>query len=300
MLLFSDWRDFDERPGVYEIHFPNGLFYIGKSKNVRKRASEHTARLRRNAHNNPRMQAAFNKYKKVFFNIIQYCESDEEAMRIELRHIAAHKGNKKCANVSSGDWVKNADYVKYFSKPTLWVYLPTGLTYRTQSKNEWGNIFGLTNRWDKQKKIAVAMSRQHAMELHLNYWQDWLRQEAAKLERAQVQDRKKKEKSIKTWWYHMRNKNTGRAALARDTYEWKRFKPCEGWEWRRYGEQWPEAKQITPPKAVIGRHPVLGKKQWPSIGACARSLNRSHVSVFKALRGTRRTCAGWILNLLEL
>jgi hypothetical protein len=299
LLMTNDWRSFEAKPGVYEIHFPNGLFYIGKSINVKKRLSEHLARLKSKKHRNSRMQRTYNKHKNCSFNIISYCYDDLSAAHLEQKHIAQHKNNKKCANVALGDWVLNADYIEYFTKSTLWVHLPSGKTHLSPSKGTWSlEIRGFV-RSDGPLQCAVANSHEHARELHLDYWRKWVKKEVNKLDKSQLAQREKEENIKKRWWYHMKNTITGRATLARNTYEWEKHKASEGWIYRRYGEQWPKAKNITPPKSVQGYHPTMGSKRWGSIGACAREINRSHMSVLKSLRKEHRACAGWNLTFCD-
>lgn len=63
--------------GVYEIlNTKNGKRYIGSSKELEKRFSQHRASLRNNNHKNNHLQRAFNKYGEENFNfsIIVYCD----------------------------------------------------------------------------------------------------------------------------------------------------------------------------------------------------------------------------------
>ncbi len=54
--------------GVYEIRNKvNGKTYIGSAVDMAKRLYEHFRRLRRNEHENPRLQNAFNKYGEAAF-----------------------------------------------------------------------------------------------------------------------------------------------------------------------------------------------------------------------------------------
>jgi group I intron endonuclease len=56
-------------PGIYEIrNTRNGYRYVGCSKNVANRWQYHLYRLRKGTHQNPRMQAAWNKYGEGLFD----------------------------------------------------------------------------------------------------------------------------------------------------------------------------------------------------------------------------------------
>ncbi len=54
--------------GIYRItNTTNGMFYIGSAVNLYKRRGTHSYYLRRNAHHNPKLQAAWNKYGEASF-----------------------------------------------------------------------------------------------------------------------------------------------------------------------------------------------------------------------------------------
>lgn len=68
--------------GVYKITSPSGKFYIGSSKNIKRRFIEHKCKLRKQTHPNHILQNACNKYglDSLIFETIETCCS---AMRIE-------------------------------------------------------------------------------------------------------------------------------------------------------------------------------------------------------------------------
>ena len=58
----------DNEPGIYFIRNKvNGKVYIGQAQQLRWRKSTHRGQLRRNAHYNPRLQSAWNKYGEDSF-----------------------------------------------------------------------------------------------------------------------------------------------------------------------------------------------------------------------------------------
>jgi group I intron endonuclease len=63
-------------PGIYRLTFPSGSCYVGSSINMRRRVMQHLSYLRRGAHPNPSLQAAYNKYSpRIETEAIEYCES---------------------------------------------------------------------------------------------------------------------------------------------------------------------------------------------------------------------------------
>lgn len=66
--------------GVYRItNTRNGHFYVGSSKNIGKRITQHKVDLRRNAHHSPYLQRAWNKYgeESFEFSLIEECSIDD-------------------------------------------------------------------------------------------------------------------------------------------------------------------------------------------------------------------------------
>lgn len=72
--------------GIYKISSPNG-FYIGSSKNIRKRFQDHLSSLRRGKHCNQVVQRAFDKNdSKLDFSIIELC-SESTLLEREQHYI---------------------------------------------------------------------------------------------------------------------------------------------------------------------------------------------------------------------
>lgn len=70
--------------GVYKIvNTINGKIYIGSSKDIDRRWSEHIRALELNAHANPHLQNAWNKYgsKSFEFEIVEQCDEKHQYER---------------------------------------------------------------------------------------------------------------------------------------------------------------------------------------------------------------------------
>lgn len=65
--------------GVYKItNLINGKFYIGSSKSLYKRLSEHFEKLKKGTHKNPHLQSSYLKYGNVFkHEILKICKPNE-------------------------------------------------------------------------------------------------------------------------------------------------------------------------------------------------------------------------------
>ena len=77
------------KSGIYKItNTVNGKFYIGSSADIAQRFCAHKSDLRRNAHNNPILQRAWNKHgpDKFTFEIIEECSSDQKLLFEREQH----------------------------------------------------------------------------------------------------------------------------------------------------------------------------------------------------------------------
>lgn len=92
--------------GIYKIeNLVNGKIYIGQSKQIRQRWSEHKKELRKNRHKNIYLQRAWNKYGENYFKheILELC-SEEKLDERECYYINLYEtfDNDKGYNLTSG------------------------------------------------------------------------------------------------------------------------------------------------------------------------------------------------------
>ena len=109
--------------GVYKISnnlCPQGKYYIGYSCDIHKRWGTHRSTLKTNKHCNILMQRAYDKYGAECFTyeILQECETEEEAKNIELSYLEDLTIRDKLYNLhynsSGGDTMKhhpNREYI---------------------------------------------------------------------------------------------------------------------------------------------------------------------------------------------
>lgn len=87
--------------GIYQIrNRRNGKRYLGSALNLSKRWSNHVTRLRKRHHNNPHLQAAWDKYGEEAF-VFEVLEQDLEATVLIVReqHHLDHADWKKLYNI---------------------------------------------------------------------------------------------------------------------------------------------------------------------------------------------------------
>lgn len=82
--------------GVYYLFIGN-YFYIGSSRNVRKRIARHLADLVANRHANQKLQRVFNKHLQFRFFV---CEVTDDLRAAEQLEINKSINDKYCCNLS--------------------------------------------------------------------------------------------------------------------------------------------------------------------------------------------------------
>ncbi len=97
--------------GIYNIiHKESGKYYIGSSKDIKKRFNRHLNELKRNIHHNIYLQRAWNKYggKSFEFKIVEHC--DKEVL-FEKEYLHIDRGDNKLlynlGSVGGGDNLSN-------------------------------------------------------------------------------------------------------------------------------------------------------------------------------------------------
>ena len=93
--------------GIYQIRcVVSGRSYVGSSKNIQLRFKHHRNDLRRGAHHNFKLQAAWDKHGSEAFeyNIIEVCEAFELIQREEahIRELNSFKDGYNCSQMGSG------------------------------------------------------------------------------------------------------------------------------------------------------------------------------------------------------
>lgn len=89
---------------VYRItNMANGEYYIGSADSFARREWQHKYDLRRGAHKNPRLQAAWNKYgEEMFvFEALEELREGQSQLQIEDMYLMQHVGNPECYNINT-------------------------------------------------------------------------------------------------------------------------------------------------------------------------------------------------------
>jgi group I intron endonuclease len=88
---------------IYRItNMANNKFYIGSALSFERRSWQHKYDLKRGAHKNPRLQAAWNKYgEEMFvFEILEEIPAGEDQLAWENKYLHVHVGQPDCYNIN--------------------------------------------------------------------------------------------------------------------------------------------------------------------------------------------------------
>jgi len=89
---------------IYQItNMANGKYYIGSSESFARREWQHKYALKRNAHKNPRLQAAWNKYgaDAFVFEILEEILDASTQLQVEDTYLRQHVGKPECYNINA-------------------------------------------------------------------------------------------------------------------------------------------------------------------------------------------------------
>jgi group I intron endonuclease len=88
---------------IYQItNMVNGKYYIGSAESFARREWQHKYDLKRNAHKNPRLQAAWNKYgaEAFVFEVIEQVPPGASPLQVEDTYLVQHVGKPTCYNIN--------------------------------------------------------------------------------------------------------------------------------------------------------------------------------------------------------
>ena len=88
---------------IYRItNMANGKYYIGSADSFARREWQHKYDLRRKAHKNPRLQAAWDKYGEdmFVFEVLEEVPEGESQLQMEDKWLKDHVGKPECYNIN--------------------------------------------------------------------------------------------------------------------------------------------------------------------------------------------------------
>ena len=84
--LVQHTPDYEVVSGIYLIYYKRNRVYVGSSQDCLTRWKHHLWDLQANRHDNPPLQAAFNKYgsEKLVFELIEFCSQDDLLVKEQI------------------------------------------------------------------------------------------------------------------------------------------------------------------------------------------------------------------------
>jgi group I intron endonuclease len=90
------------KQGIYKIlNLATDHFYVGSAVDLQRRKTRHFSELRNKKHNNPRLQAAWNKYGEAnfVFSVLEYVVDRANLYSAEDRWLRGHANTSYCYNM---------------------------------------------------------------------------------------------------------------------------------------------------------------------------------------------------------
>jgi len=284
-------------PGVYLITSPTGRYYIGRSKDIRKRCLAHQYRAYSDAEENQILNRSIRKYKmRMRYQVLLQTHNEQDAVYFEEQYIRMHWRDGMCMNAKTGDKI-TGDYNKdHKSKSVRYVHCLTGGSIVFKSRVEAARFFGLQSGTAPRSRGLLLQET-----CSMQSVDDWNRRviDEAYAEGCQRRVSHKnmllarhEDGSVMRFdgVKHLMQTHGGAAVSA-----FYQQRPSKGWLYRRAFEPWP-----TPRKSQVQKIGVMIKAThvdtgqitvYTSIGDARRKLGVSHTSVLKALRKERKTAA---------
>lgn len=166
-------KELSGKSGVYQIrNLINGKIYIGSSKNLLARKTQHFSDLKHGRHENPHLQHAYDKYKKdnFMFEIIEFCDTGDR-IKIEQYWVNKFYRTRQCYNINSICELPNPRYGECNNRSTKVVCLDNMKVYN--SLNEGSKDMGTNRR--AIGSCCTGKNRMAADGTHWVYYDDFLK-----------------------------------------------------------------------------------------------------------------------------
>lgn len=314
-MTFSDIINQEATPCVYCIDFPNGMFYVGRTIDIRRRARKHQREAMSSKHTNLALQRCFRKYEgEEDWGIIKTFATAEEAVEFEASYIEEFWDDPMFLNQKKGDAI---DEVFNKDKHTKTCYFMNPYTLRlvecdavSTLRREWGYTgHAVYNRpYFLAYGETIEECERDAARLLVEHFEKIVKQNEKERVRELVKREKSRRKEMRRSWFHARNVVTGEhkvvkgikglneAGLAQMWYKGR--KRNDEWEVRRYGEDWKPVRDevITPAKPIYGMDAEGRLMRWQSRGECARFFNGKNQSWVSKIMKRGGKYKGWRLS----
>lgn len=139
---------------IYRItNMANGKYYIGSADSFARREWQHKYDLKRGAHKNPRLQAAWNKYgpDMFVFEVIEELPEGANQLQIEDTYLMKCVGQPDCYNINA-----HAELARLGLKHTEASKLKTSISRKGKAAGEKHYRYGQTVTAKVREKIGAT------------------------------------------------------------------------------------------------------------------------------------------------
>jgi len=314
-MTFDEIINTTIEPVVYSIDFPNRMFYVGRTIDIKRRATKHRQEAFSEKHANLALQRCFRKYhNQETWGIIKRFDSAEEAVQFEDSYIEEFWDDPLFLNQKRGDTI---DALYNERKHTKTCYFMNPYTLRlvecdavSTLKREWG--FTGNAVYNRPYFLAygetIEECERDASRLLVEHFDKIVKQTDKQHARELKKQQKSRRKEMRRSWFHARNVVTGEHKIVKGikglkeaglTQMWHKGRKCEDeWEVRRYGEQWKPVRKesLSPAKPIYGIDPDGRQVEWVSRGQCARFFNGKRSSWVSKIMKRGGKYKGWRLS----
>ena len=335
-MTYEEIIEQEPQPIVYSIDFPNGMFYVGRTVDVSRRAKRHFHESMRSAHSNTAMERCFKKYKfQETWGVIKTFGAAKEAVDFEAMYIEEFWDDPLFLNQKRGDKFTALENERQHSKLAYYMNAYTKMMWRSEKKGELRHQMGQkgyqplpSGIGGKCHRVLAYGSTPEECEadaeriLRRDFLRICKKIDPVRSKRYIATNQKynaiRKEQRRKNWLkksYVVKDLKSGRVFVQRrskltseqtNVLE-KGVRPWSNYNVRKYGEDWADfvpGKMGNEPKPIIGVHKSGEIGEWASLGAFAREeLNAKTKSRKNALRKQAAdtikrngTCHGWELK----
>jgi predicted GIY-YIG superfamily endonuclease len=286
-------------PVVYSIEFPNGMFYVGRSVDVARRAKKHFQTAMLHKHDNLALNRCFMKYKdQVVWDIVRSFDSAEEAVDFESAYIEEFWEDPMFLNQKRGDKIDALYNERRHTKPVWYMNPYTGGMWRDETASTMRKVlgqegYGKPKKWghiakgntpEECRAEADRILRGDFKKICLQVHRDSTPTCKAMSESYLKKHREKlRIKAIKRKMI-VKNLNTGRVWLSRKSdltaaqsrVRTEGVRPWSEFNVRGYGQAWAEFKPAKQgwcdAKSVVATSPDGTINTYESVGTAVRSL----------------------------
>lgn len=300
----------EPQPMVYSIDFPNGMFYVGRTVDISRRAKRHFHESMRSAHSNTAMERCFKKYRfQETWGVIKRFGSAKEAVEFESMYIDEFWDDPLFLNQKRGDKFTALENERRHRKPAYYMNPYTKKMWRSEKRAELRHQMGqsgyapvpsglggklaygrtpeeceadaerilsrdfvrLCNEIDPKEKVLTQKQKDYYRELNAQRKEE---RRIAKLKKSYVvKDLKTGRVSIAKWWSRKQGLTPGQKRVLNEG-----VRPWSLHNVRRYGEPWAEFVPMkiqswadhNKPKPITGTHKNGEKRDWSSVGSFVR------------------------------